>query len=697
MDNQKITLMKKLFLLFFLSLAFYSGFSQYRYFYGSLSGASEVPANASTGAGIVLVKLNTVSNMVELFGNYTGVSSNVSASHIHQGAVGANGGVVLGLTNTGGTSGNLTGTGTLTDPQETELLAGNMYVNVHTVNFPGGEIRAQLTALADGDGLMLNSRLQGSQEMPPNPSVATGEANILLERSTNKVFLTGKFANLTTNISNAHIHVGRTAVNGGVIIGLTFTPGVTSGTLHGTGTFTNDHEDSLINARTYVNVHSTTYPGGEIRGQITTYSQQQFFGGRLSGANEVPANASTARGTVIVRFNTETNELELSGNYEGLSAPISGSHIHTAAAGSNGPVAVNLINSGGTFGVLAVSTTLSDVQETALMAGNMYVNVHSSSFPGGEIRVQLLPGTSGETQYSQVLITGLQEVPANLSTATGLAAVMVDKITGQTYVTGAFSGLSSNVSSAHLHQGAVGTNGGVVMALTIDGNTQGVVSGSQVLTPAQVEAYMNGLLYINIHSVNFPGGEIRAQLGNLVLPVKLAYFNGYRQKNTAILLWEAATEVNAKQYEIEQQNLETGAWMQKAIVPAKESSPATYKAEDLPVFYNQNFANYRLRMVDKDGKAAYSQVVKISFANEESGLILMRNPVSTSLQFVVNGLGSNQKAEAAIIDLNGRKINRSVISGAGNQQINTSALSGGIYMLQVQVGNEIMVKRFLKQ
>lgn len=689
--------MRKLFLFSFLSLVFFTGFSQFRYFYGSLSGANEVPANASTGNGIVLVKLNTVSNTVELFGNYNVVSANVTASHIHQAAVGVNGGVIIGLTNTGGTSGNLTGGGTLTDPQETELLAGNMYVNVHTGNFPGGEIRAQLTALADGDGLMLNARLQGAQEMPANPSVATGEANVLLERSTNKVFLTGKFANLTTNVSNAHIHVGRTAVNGGVIVGLTFTAGGTSGTLHGSGTLTDALEDSLVNARTYVNVHSTTYPGGELRGQVTTYSQQQFFGGRLSGTNEVPANASTAKGTVIVRFNTATNELELSGNYEGLTAAVSGSHIHTAGVGSNGPIAVHLLNSGGTFGVLALSATLTDQQETDLMSGNMYVNVHSSSFPGGEIRTQLMPGTSGETQYSQVLITGLQEVPANVSTATGLAAIMVDKITGQTYVTGAFSGLSSNVSNAHLHQAAVGTNGGVVMPLTFEGTTQGVVSGSQVLTPTQVEAYLNGLLYINIHSVNFPGGEIRAQLGNLVLPVKLAYFNGYRQKNTAVLLWEAATELNAKQYEVEQQNLETGAWMQKAIVPAKESSPATYKAEDLPVFYNQSFANYRLRMVDKDGKAAYSQVVKISFANEESGLVLIRNPVSNSLNFVVNGLNTNEKAEAAIIDMNGRKLNRSVISGSGNQQINTTSLSGGIYMLQVQAGNEIMVKRFLKQ
>jgi hypothetical protein len=102
-------------------------------------------------------------------------------------------------------------------------------------------------------------------------------------------------------------------------------------------------------------------------------------------------------------------------------------------------------------------------------------------------------------------------------------------------------------------------------------------------------------------------------------------------------------------------------------------------------------------MVDKDGRAAYSQVVKINFANDKSGLILMRNPVSNSLYFVVNGLNINQKAEAAIIDMNGRKLNRSFISGNGNQQINTSTLSAGIYLLQVQVGNETFTGKFLKQ
>lgn len=688
--------MKKILLLCLVSMMFLPGISQMRYFYGTLSGANEVPPNSSTASGIVLLKLNTVSNTVELFGNYTGLSANVSASHIHQGAAGVNGGVILNLANTGGTSGNLTGSGAITDVQETELLAGNMYVNVHTSSFPGGELRAQLTAVADGDGLMLNARLQGAQEVPPNPSTGTGDANILLERSTNKIFLTGKYANLTTNISAAHIHVGSANRNGGVIIGLTFPAGTTSGTIHATGAISDVFEDSLVNARTYINVHSTTYPGGELRGQITTFSQQQFLGGRLSGANEVPANGSTARGSVIVRYNTMTNELLLNGNYEGLTTAISASHIHSGAAGSNGPVVVNIINTGGTFGVLNATATLSDVQEATLLSGNMYVNVHSSTFPGGEIRAQLIAGTSGETQYSEVLATGLQEVPANASTAFGTVMVMVDKVTGLTHVTGFFTGFGSNISMAHLHQAAVGSNGPVVMGLTFDGTTQGVVSGSAILTPVQVEAYLNGLLYVNIHSTGIPGGEIRGQLGNLVLPVKLSYFKGYRQKNAAVLLWEAATENNVKQYELEQQNTETGKWIMKSIVAAQNSSPSAYKTEDVPFLYKHAFVNYRIKMVDNDGTFGYSPVVKISFANGENGLTLLNNPVSATVNFRVNGLNDNQKAEASIIDLGGRKVNNTVVVGNGNQQISTTVLPAGIYILQVQTGEEVFIKRFVK-
>ena len=62
-------------------------------------------------------------------------------------------------------------------------------------------------------------------------------------------------------------------------------------------------------------------------------SQTTYLKAVLEGAQEVPANASTASGIVIVKYNTTTRYLSLTGDYQNLSATISGSHIHSPAPG----------------------------------------------------------------------------------------------------------------------------------------------------------------------------------------------------------------------------------------------------------------------------------------------------------------------------------------------------------------------------
>ena len=80
--------------------------------------------------------------------------------------------------------------------------------------------------------------------------------------------------------------------------------------------------------------------------------------------------------------------------------PANASHIHSPAApGSNASVLINLTNTAGTSGTLTVSATLTAGQEADLLAGLMYVNVHNTSFPGGEIRGQLTTTTDGQTEF----------------------------------------------------------------------------------------------------------------------------------------------------------------------------------------------------------------------------------------------------------------------------------------------------------
>jgi hypothetical protein len=67
-------------------------------------------------------------------------------------------------------------------------------------------------------------------------------------------------------------------------------------------------------------------------------------------------------------------------------------HIHMAAAGVNGPVAVALAETAAGSGVWAVpaDTQLSAEQAAALLIGGMYFNAHSAAFATGEIRAQLI-------------------------------------------------------------------------------------------------------------------------------------------------------------------------------------------------------------------------------------------------------------------------------------------------------------------
>jgi hypothetical protein len=106
----------------------------------------------------------------------------------------------------------------------------------------------------------------------------------------------------------------------------------------------------------------------------------------LSGSAEVPANPSASTGNVSGTFNEETKMLMFDITYTGFT-PVAW-HIHKAAAGANGGV---IFNMGTTFSTpFMFMQTLDAAQESDLKAGLYYVNLHSATFPNGEIRGQLI-------------------------------------------------------------------------------------------------------------------------------------------------------------------------------------------------------------------------------------------------------------------------------------------------------------------
>ena len=672
--------------------------AQDKFFKGIIQSSQEVPANSSLAAGIVIVKYTPTTKFLELWGDYSNLSGVISASHIHgSAAAGSNAAVLFSLTNTGGTDGSLKGAFTLTAAQEIILLDGNMYVNVHSSSFGGGEARAQLLSATDGQTEMFTARIQGAQEVPPRATTAFGSAIILVDKVIDSVYLTGTFTGLSAAASGAHIHSGASGVNGPVFISLNFTA-ATSGTLHTAMVVNTANKASILDGNAYVNIHDASFPGGEIRGQITALSQNNFFTASLEGSQEVPVNVSSALGTVIVNYNSRTKTLVLTGTYLNLTTNITSSHIHgPAAPGANAPALFALTNTGGTSGTLSTTAVLTPTQESDLFAGNFYVNVHSSTFPGGEIRGQLNGTNAGQVAYFTSNLQGSQEVPANASAATGSATVILDRATNMVYVTGSFSGLAANESAAHIHDGAVGSNGPVVVTLSATSATAGTISGSGIVSPEFAVKMVNGLSYLNLHNATFPGGELRAQLGNQVLPVKLTYFNGYKERNKVSLIWETSVELNLKNFELEQQN-DLGNWVFKASIAAKGASNASkYSIADVPLATKKGFAVYRLKIIDNDGKFVHSAIVRINVKKSGVGITLFNNPViNNQLNFIVTGLQVNSRISLSIFDITGRSLIKTMVPSIATNHIDLSKLPAGVYKMMLNTGDEILQANFVK-
>ena len=111
-------------------------------------------------------------------------------------------------------------------------------------------------------------------------------------------------------------------------------------------------------------------------------------------------------------------------------------------------------------------------------------------------------------------LTGAQEVPPVATTATGYARIVVNESTGQLNFTVVFNGLSSAQTASHIHApAAIGATVGVAINFGAVGGTSGTISGQTTITPTQLAQLRAHLGYVNVHSANFVGGEIRGQLG----------------------------------------------------------------------------------------------------------------------------------------------------------------------------------------
>ena len=106
-------------------------------------------------------------------------------------------------------------------------------------------------------------------------------------------------------------------------------------------------------------------------------------------------------------------------------------------------------------------------------------------------------------------LTGDQEVPSNTSTAVGTGSIKIDAAGN---VSGSVAAPGMAGMAAHIHVGAAGVNGPVIIPLTGSAGDTWTVPAGAKLTDEQLAAYKAGNLYVNIHTAEHKGGEVRTQL-----------------------------------------------------------------------------------------------------------------------------------------------------------------------------------------
>jgi hypothetical protein len=251
---------------------------------------------------------------------------------------------------------------------------------------PAGGCPKTLLTPASG-GRAFQVALTGEAEKPAGDPVGTGTATARLRAGQGQVCYQLAAKNLPPAVA-AHIHRGGTEVAGPVVVPLT-TPnavGVSSGCASAARTLV---KAILANpASFYVNVHTSEFPAGAIRGQLTgtsTASLGSTLALDLKGTTE-----PNAKGTAVLRIRKDAGMICYRLHAENVTLPTVAAHIHRGGAGVNGPVVFPFTApgaDGNSSGCASGDASLID--EILANPAGFYVNVHTKEHPGGAIRSQL--------------------------------------------------------------------------------------------------------------------------------------------------------------------------------------------------------------------------------------------------------------------------------------------------------------------
>jgi hypothetical protein len=375
-------------------------------------GTQENPPVPTTAGGTGVFVLDESRTQLDYWVTYRGLSGTLSSGGgIGAGAPGTPGPVVRAIAPAGEPpSATIRGTWRSTDVQPLtgalidSLIAGRLYCNFPTGANPGGEIRGQIVLRA---GIGFVASMDSAQENPATPTHASGTGSFVLNDARDQLSYNLTYIGLSGDFSGFHIHLGKAGSTGVIVKTLALTGGMPEGSISGiwrtadlTEKFAPTLAESLITGKLYTDIHTSSNSGGEIRGQVNLTTGAGFTS-QLSARDNVPPSVlSNGTGTASVVLSPDRQRVTYSLTYLNITDGISsaGGHFHAGARGFNGELVKLIVppNSPDAFTVAgewstsdAGSQPLTPAIVDSLVAGHIYINLHTGAYIGGEIRGQV--------------------------------------------------------------------------------------------------------------------------------------------------------------------------------------------------------------------------------------------------------------------------------------------------------------------
>lgn len=279
------------------------------------------------------------------------------------------------------------------------LLIGEIYLNITTSQNPTGELRSQLV---NYKGLTFDGIADGSQMVPPVSTPAQGVCVIRFSPDLATMYYDIVVDGVASSIDYSHLHIGDFGQPyNSSSFQVDFTSTINGNRISGTkNNISALNKDRLLKSNLTLLIHTAAHPQGEIRSQVVRYAREGFTV-NLEGQQVVPAVSSAAYGSGIVSISRDEENAHYNWVAGNLSAPAIDSYFKKNISGQNGSViytmspAMTVVGNNASANGFWKSTDaipFLPLNTAQFSADSVYIDITNSAFPNGEIRGQVNDG-----------------------------------------------------------------------------------------------------------------------------------------------------------------------------------------------------------------------------------------------------------------------------------------------------------------